>query len=95
MTFATLFMYLQTLIHLICVCGRCTVHVQDMFGMKCLQLLGQNIRLHMFLQAEVTIYGTGHYNPDNDVLLRLETMSEKEVRVGPFDKFTIIAQFFP
>ena len=35
-------------------------------------------------QDEVLIYGQGHYNPENDVLLRLETITAKEVRVSLF-----------
>ena len=33
-------------------------------------------------QADITVNGTGHYNPDNDALLRFECMSAKEVRVS-------------
>ena len=36
----------------------------------------------MRAQADITVNGTGHYNPDKDALLRLETMSANEVRVS-------------
>ena len=62
---------------------------------KVFAAVGTEHSAYMFLQAEVTIYGTEHYNPENDVLLRLETMSEKEVRVGSFDKVQSLHNFFP
>jgi hypothetical protein len=35
------------------------------------------------VQGDITVSGTGHYNPKNDALLRLETMTANEVRVSP------------
>ena len=37
---------------------------------------------HFPLQGDLTVSGDGHYDPKDDVLLRLEAMTSNETRVS-------------
>ncbi len=44
--------------------------------------MGMDTEHEALVQGDITVSGTGHYNPNNDALLRLETMTANQVRVS-------------